>query len=949
MEQAVSPTRIFRFGLFEADVARNTLTRNGVRVKIQDQPLRVLILLLERPSEIVSREEMRSRLWPDGTFVDFDGSLNVILKKLRSAIDDDSENPRFIETVPRRGYRFIAPVMATGIAELAAGRPIAAEGADARPTQNLSPSERKTPRLVYAVVTLVLVAALVAAWLRWTVTRSNASASSHTSVVSVQLRKSVAVLGFYNISGRANDAWMSTALSEMLSTELAGGDKLRLVSGEDVANLRKFSPWSQTDTLDRSTTSRIGNTLDSELLVLGSYTTIGPPERGQLRVDVRLQDAGSGEIITELAEIGGTDDLFRIVSRIGGNLRDRLGIPHLNGADEAVVQAALPSNSDAARFYSLGLVKLREYDFEMARGLFEQAIAAEPKFPLSHSMLSRADSSLGHFDQAKLEAKRGLDLAGGLPRVQKMEIEARYDYAIGDRSKAADIYRVLFNLYPDSLDYGLQLAKMQAESYHPEEALETIRQLRQLPLPARDDPNLDMREAGIRLLRDKDASLKLYHSAAEKAAAQGKRLVYAKAEQCVCFANERHLQSPPECEEAYQAFLAAGNRDQAGETLQIMAEIQRLTGHEQEAIPLYKQAIRTLEEAGDHEGVGVVLNNLSLILENQGQWARAEDAYREAKQNFLAVNDRANLYVVTGNLADIQAMRGNLEKAADMYKESWEIADSAKPTRSEYPHIQHAGLMLMEGKPVEATEEIEPQISALRAWTGDPWQLANALGALGDIQKAQGNLAAARKSYEESMEILKKANASINNAQLSLAELSTAEGHPEVAERMLSGIIAEFDKDKNAGEELGGYIALCRALLAQGKIKESEEAIARAEKLTDLHEFPVLSLPIQLLKLRVKAAAASSGAAGRETLTSTDREMRAAAQKAHQIGFYSEEFEVRVAIGEVEMKFDPAMGHSRLSALVSEAHDRGFDLVSRQAERMMAQAADTIAVNKPAH
>jgi DNA-binding winged helix-turn-helix (wHTH) protein len=109
-ERAVSSGQIFRFGLFEADGTRNTLTRKGVRVKIHDQPYRVLILLLENAGEIVTRDELRQKLWPEGTYVDFDGSLNVILKKLRNAIDDDSDNPRFIETVPRRGYRFIAPV-----------------------------------------------------------------------------------------------------------------------------------------------------------------------------------------------------------------------------------------------------------------------------------------------------------------------------------------------------------------------------------------------------------------------------------------------------------------------------------------------------------------------------------------------------------------------------------------------------------------------------------------------------------------------------------------------------------------------------------------------------------------------------------------------------------------------------------------------------------------------
>ena len=110
MERALRLMFVFHFGLFEANPADGALTRGGTKVKIQEQPFRLLLLLLERPGEVVTREELRQRLWPEGTYVDFDGSLNVILKRLRAAIDDDPENPRFIETIPRRGYRFIAPV-----------------------------------------------------------------------------------------------------------------------------------------------------------------------------------------------------------------------------------------------------------------------------------------------------------------------------------------------------------------------------------------------------------------------------------------------------------------------------------------------------------------------------------------------------------------------------------------------------------------------------------------------------------------------------------------------------------------------------------------------------------------------------------------------------------------------------------------------------------------------
>jgi len=113
MEAPVLPKRVYRFGLFQVDPDGGKLLREGVPVKLQEQPLRVLCLLLERPGEIVTREELRQTLWAEGTYVEFDGSLNATLKRLRFALGDDADNPVFIETVPRRGYRFIAPVSAT--------------------------------------------------------------------------------------------------------------------------------------------------------------------------------------------------------------------------------------------------------------------------------------------------------------------------------------------------------------------------------------------------------------------------------------------------------------------------------------------------------------------------------------------------------------------------------------------------------------------------------------------------------------------------------------------------------------------------------------------------------------------------------------------------------------------------------------------------------------------
>src|SRR6202521_2012435 len=107
--EARSPA-ILRFGLFEVDVRAGELRKQGVRIKLQEQPFHVLTLLLQRPSEVITREELRSELWQSETFVDFDNSLNTSINKLREALGDSADNPRFIETLPRRGHRLIAPL-----------------------------------------------------------------------------------------------------------------------------------------------------------------------------------------------------------------------------------------------------------------------------------------------------------------------------------------------------------------------------------------------------------------------------------------------------------------------------------------------------------------------------------------------------------------------------------------------------------------------------------------------------------------------------------------------------------------------------------------------------------------------------------------------------------------------------------------------------------------------
>ncbi len=153
------PSRILiRFGQYEVDVASGELRKSGVKIRLQEQPFQVLVALLERPGEVVTREELQRRLWPADTFVDFDHSLNTAINKLRDALGDTANNARFIETLARRGYRFIAPVQ-SGNARVASA-PLPAEPP---PAEALPRAHRGLVRtLLLAIQTMYLVFYIVA-------------------------------------------------------------------------------------------------------------------------------------------------------------------------------------------------------------------------------------------------------------------------------------------------------------------------------------------------------------------------------------------------------------------------------------------------------------------------------------------------------------------------------------------------------------------------------------------------------------------------------------------------------------------------------------------------------------------------------------------------------------------------------------------------------------------
>jgi DNA-binding winged helix-turn-helix (wHTH) protein/TolB-like protein len=343
---------VYRFGPFQLDPGRATLSRNETQLKLQDLPYRLLAILVEKPGEIVSREEVRQRLWPQNTFVEFDNSLGVAIRKIRDVLGDNADAPCYVETVPRRGYRFLAPV--TVITEAPepvlpippepARAPIALPSAE-KPSAT---SGRTLTYLAIAAFVLLVIAGAVYRFRPPRTTTENQT-TPETNLPPVHVRRSVAVMGFRNLPGRPEDNWLSPAFAEMLSTELAADSALRLVSGEDVARAKRELPLTDEDSLAKETLTRLHTNPGADVVVLGSFTPLPGKEERRIRLDVRLQETEHGETIAERAFVGNEDNLFEIVTQAGASLRDSLGSTSISAEASAQTRAALPTKPLAVK------------------------------------------------------------------------------------------------------------------------------------------------------------------------------------------------------------------------------------------------------------------------------------------------------------------------------------------------------------------------------------------------------------------------------------------------------------------------------------------------------------------------------------------------------------------------------------------------------------------------
>jgi tetratricopeptide (TPR) repeat protein/tRNA A-37 threonylcarbamoyl transferase component Bud32 len=749
----------------------------------------------------------------------------------------------------------------------------------------------------------------------------------------VNARRSVAVLGFKNLSGRAEASWLSTALSEMLTTELAAGEKLRTIPGENIAQVKINLSLADADSYSKETLARIRTNLGADLVVLGSYLALGKESGGQIRLDLRLQDALAGETIAATAETGTEAKLFELVSQAGAHLRDKLGVGEVSAGEAKVVKASLPSSPEAARLYAEGLAKLRLFDALAARGLLEKAVLADPQHALAHSALAAAWSALGYDTKATEEAKKAFDLSTNLPREDRLWVEGRYWETAKEWERAVEIYRTLWIFSPDNLDYGLFLAEAQISASKAKDALATIQTLRTAPPPARDDPRIDLAEARA---ADALADFKREQLAAERAAtkaeALGAGLLTARARrlQGLAFYNLGELQKALALfEDAKRIYVTAGDLGGAAWAVNSSANIVSDQGDLASARKMYEEALKIWQEIGDKHGMAAAQNNIGGVFLAQGDLAAAKRMYEKTLAISRETNNKTWMEAALSNLGVVRFRQGDLAGAKQTYSEA--LADSREIGDEVGVAILLANVastLYLQGDLAGATTTYDEALGVCRK-IGDDSYRASVLKGLGDVLAARGDLIGAQKKHEEALAIKNQLGEKGASAEIrvALAELAIEGGHPAVAEAPAREAAEEFHQERATDSEVSAHIVLARSLLAQGKHPAAQEAIDRAKALLNKSENLEVHFSFRITAARVRQASGRPS----DPLEAA-KSLEAVLGEAKKTGFLGYELEAGLALGEIELQSGNIVrARTRLEALERQATAKGFGLIARKA------------------
>jgi DNA-binding winged helix-turn-helix (wHTH) protein/tetratricopeptide (TPR) repeat protein len=885
------------FGPYILDTSTGELWHRGMIVRLAPQPTKVLVLLVSRSGSLVTREEIQQQVWDLDTFVDFDQSLNACIRQIRAALRDNAEKPAYVETLPRRGYRFLQSVtpLATPAIDPPAIEPIAAiEPVPPPPIPSVAesafvappPVPSRWPALSTTVSTIFLgLLGIVGVYIYY-------RSVHHAQVLAVEApplksaRRSVAVYGFSNKSGHGQIDWLGSALTEMLDSQMGAQDHLRVAPGTDVAQLQRELGAND---VNPDNATAIHKALGVDLLVNGSYRLTPDATDQQVELDVQLQNLVTHKVQGEVKEIGDLAHLQTLVERTTADLGPLL-LPGEHMEQEANSLAGLSENQTALRYYSEGLKDLRGYETQSARSDFEKAIATDPSFEMAHAHLSDALAELGNHDGAKAEAQKAFELSKDLPRAQRISAEASYRDLAGEEEQAIALYRALFTFYPDEVDVGINLAYLQTNSDDFKGALSTIAAIRSLPLTPSDEVQTDRQEAWA-------YENMAEHQASEEYTARRHKLVQHSID--VAQRNGSRL------------LLGTALR---GECL--------LNGFDRPSAPVIaacQQARTIFQSVGNMQAVAAMTNDIAIMDENDGRLDQATAGYEQAENIYRDIGDLADANFMLLNETTLHEHRGDLPATLRTAQEMSKAHDTSKDAQFYFDGAFYQATAYLEQGQLEQADVLARQAvetakqqrsAALRTEFA-----ANATSLRGQIALERGSINDARKLFSESRSMLKQDDkVFLAASDLRLAQVDTLEGHgtPTTITTLQASIktLAGTGEDDDMAAQAA--VTLANQLLLLNQVNDAKKALASAPDMEHRNVRIDTQLDYHLTEAKVAYAS--------QHLDEAVRILKNEIDSAAAHGFIGRQLEGQIQLA----RWNQAGGPSELKRLLARADHLGY-------------------------
>jgi len=719
MELGSSPPKL-RFGPYLADLRAGELRKNGLKIRLQEKPLRVLALLAEHQGELVTREELKKQLWAQDTFVDFEKGLNTAVSRLRDALSDQADEPKYIETIPRRGYRFVVPVEL--IANTSPGALAARAENGAQPVVvaaiapvvepaagSLAKKSRGIPRLLgWLGGTLVVLLAL-AYWLL-----------QGRPALSFHVRDSVLVADFENQTG---DPRFDHALATAFTVSIAQSRYANVFPRTRLDSVLRRMGKNADQRVTPAVAREICQRENIRGLILSSITRTGQ----EYALTAELVDPQSGETVRSYTERSyGEDHILDALDVLSRETREALGesLYQIHRSDKSLPQVTTRSLT-ALQQYADAQNLWRHAKYPEAVTLFKAAVATDPDFAMAHEALGNAYYShlFYHPDDGQKEYEAALAQASRTTDREHMIVEARYAQNRMHLEQAVELFNIYLDRYPDDSVMRYDYADLLWRSGR---LRESIPQFQQAARVAPDSANIYTNLALVeRDLGDYPESLRCY---ARAFAIEPQYLTIDNINREYGFT----FVANGEDQRAEQVFTSLLDKPETRASgLRSLALLDLYHGQNASARRRLEQVL-TLLPANESLNVSQVHLLLSLVAEGQGEVHRQREELDTAA-GFLKDIQEKVLYGAL--LGEVYVRAGLTAQAQKIEAATRPLADQSNPMQMGFLHLAEGEIALSAGQNERAIELLSQSEKENRNGLNEE-ALAHAYHQSGNVDKA---------------------------------------------------------------------------------------------------------------------------------------------------------------------------------------------------------------------